>query len=170
MGERHRRFNKLGKTTYRNSLSQQQQDSRQVVIKQEPVQLGRGYRNKAAQMPMRIVLDMDDDIVALVTRKHTESRMLPSLWKAVSVFCHRNHAFIRDSVCFLVTSATMSSSMSRTILIGICAALFLYPRPSWTGSCLMTTCLLSCCGCCCDKEFLYVVLPSLLNLLWRSPM
>ena len=36
-------------------------------------------------MPMRIVLDMDDDIVALVTRKHTESRMLPSLWKAVSV-------------------------------------------------------------------------------------
>ena len=40
-----RRFNKLGKTTYRNSLSQQQpqQDSRQVVIKQEPVQLGRGY-------------------------------------------------------------------------------------------------------------------------------
>ena len=36
-------------------------------------------------MPMRIVLDMDDDIVALVTRKHTESRMLPSLWKAVRV-------------------------------------------------------------------------------------
>ena len=40
-----RRFNKLGKTTYRNSLSQQKSaPSRQVVIKQEPVQLGRGYR------------------------------------------------------------------------------------------------------------------------------
>ena len=36
-------------------------------------------------MPYRIVLDMDDDVVALVTKKHTESRMLPSLWKAVSV-------------------------------------------------------------------------------------
>jgi len=99
-GERHRRFNKLGKTTYRNSLSQQSQQesapSRKVVIKQEPVPIGGRYRHRSAQMPLRIVLDMDDDIVALVTKKHTESRMLPSLWKAVGVFLHRNHAFIRE--------------------------------------------------------------------------
>ena len=43
------------------------------------------YRNKSGQMPYRIVLDMDDDIVALVQKKHTDSRMLPSLWKAVGV-------------------------------------------------------------------------------------
>ena len=36
-------------------------------------------------MPFRIVLDMDDDIVALVQKNHTESRMLPTLWKAVGV-------------------------------------------------------------------------------------
>jgi len=100
-GERHRRFNKLGKTTYRNSLSQQSQQEaaparQQVVIKQEVVPLGRNRNKSAAQMPFRIVLDMDDDIVALVQKNHTESRMLPTLWKAVGVFLHRNHSFIRE--------------------------------------------------------------------------
>ena len=50
----------------------------------------RHHRNQsgagaAAQLPYRIVLDIDDDIMALAQKRHMDSRMLPSLWKGVGV-------------------------------------------------------------------------------------